>query len=62
MATEIKAKKKNSLWKIPTQKDVKLENPPKPKPGCQSEDRTIRRIQFKGKTLKTATKKAQGSC
>lgn len=37
-------RKKSSLREIPTQKDVKLENPPKPKPGCQSEDK--RRIQF----------------
>lgn len=39
--------KKTLLRKIPTQKDVKLENPPKPKPGCQSEDK--RRIQFNTK-------------
>lgn len=40
-------KKKTSLWKVSTQKDVKLENPPKPEPGCQSEDG--RWIPFNGK-------------
>lgn len=54
-----------STWRkihseIPNVKDVKLTNPPKPKPGCQSEDRG--RIQFDANQKSRQQKKAQGGC
>lgn len=62
MATKTKRRKKNSMREIPTQKDVKWREKKltkKPEPGCQSEDRKIRRIQFKGKFKGKTFKKRQ---